>query len=141
VLGTVQFLKAIQDCKQQLADVFDRIDVPQVKPLSQGTVKSDFVLFPSFNRSPLKYRFRSFRLLISLIVKLFLLSLGETLGCTSPLLSSDTDYLIFIADGRFHMESAMIRNPHLKGCYRYDPYSKKMTIEKYEIEKMMNIRL
>jgi 2-(3-amino-3-carboxypropyl)histidine synthase len=74
-------------------------------------------------------------------VKLFLHSLGETLGCTSPLLSSDTDYLIFIADGRFHMESAMIRNPHLKGCYRYDPYSKKMTIEKYEIEKMMNIRL
>jgi diphthamide biosynthesis enzyme Dph1/Dph2-like protein len=45
VLGTVQFLKAIQDCKQQLADVFDRIDVPQVKPLSQGTVKFGFVYF------------------------------------------------------------------------------------------------
>lgn len=99
VLGTVQFIKAVQDVKVRTSDYFARVDVPQVKPLSQG----------------------------------------ETLGCTSPLLPTDTDYMIFIADGRFHMESAMIRNPHIKS-YRYDPYSKKMSIEKYDTEKMLQIR-
>lgn len=66
------------------------------------------------------------------------LSSGETLGCTSPLLP-DIDALVFVADGRFHLEAAMIRNPLVK-AYRYDPYSKVLTHEKYEVEKMKEIR-
>jgi len=31
--------------------------------------------------------------------------------------------LVFVADGRFHLEAAMIHNPQLL-AYRYDPYSK-----------------
>lgn len=38
------------------------------------------------------------------------LSRGETLGCTAPYIR-DADALVFVADGRFHMEAAMIRNP------------------------------
>lgn len=37
-------------------------------------------------------------------------SKGEVLGCTSPILG-DSGCVIFVGDGRFHIESAMIRNP------------------------------
>jgi 2-(3-amino-3-carboxypropyl)histidine synthase len=41
-------------------------------------------------------------------------SKGEVLGCTSPVLSdSGGGCVIFIGDGRFHIESSMIMNPHL----------------------------
>lgn len=66
------------------------------------------------------------------------LSGGETLGCTAPVLE-DVDILVFVADGRFHLEAAMIRNPSVK-AYRYDPYGKKITHESYDIEKMKSIR-
>ena len=66
------------------------------------------------------------------------LSAGETLGCTSPVFH-DTDVLVFVADGRFHLEAAMIRNPAIKS-YRYDPYGKCLTFEEYEVEKMKSIR-
>ena len=46
------------------------------------------------------------------------LSPGEVLGCTSPNLAAlNLDALIFVADGRFHLESAMIHNPGLS-AYR-----------------------
>lgn len=45
------------------------------------------------------------------------LSPGEILGCTSPKI--DVDVLIYLGDGRFHLESAMIANPSLR-AYRYD---------------------
>ena len=44
---------------------------------------------------------------------------GEVLGCTSPKISEEV--CIFIADGRFHIESAMIQNPQTT-FYRYDPF-------------------
>lgn len=44
------------------------------------------------------------------------LSPGEILGCTSPVVT-DVDALIYLGDGRFHLESAMIANPELK-AYR-----------------------
>ena len=66
------------------------------------------------------------------------LSSGETLGCTAPILPS-CDALIFIADGRFHLEAAMIRNPTV-AAYRYDPYGKVLTSEAYDVETMKKIR-
>ena len=66
------------------------------------------------------------------------LSPGEILGCTSPQLG-DRDALIYVGDGRFHLESAMIHNPHIQ-AYRYDPYSKKLTKEGYDHNKMHQIR-
>lgn len=50
---------------------------------------------------------------------------GETLGCTSAILekSETKDTVVFIADGRFHMEGAMIANPSLN-FFKYNPYEK-----------------
>lgn len=67
------------------------------------------------------------------------LSGGETLGCTAPILPP-CDALIFVADGRFHLEAAMIRNPTV-AAYKYDPYSKVLTAEAYDVDAMKNIRL
>ncbi|GLD98583.1 hypothetical protein PINS_up007300 [Pythium insidiosum] len=66
------------------------------------------------------------------------LSPGEVLGCTSPILE-DVDAIVFIADGRFHLESTMIANPHIQ-AYRYDPYPKVLSIENYDLPQMMQIR-
>lgn len=45
------------------------------------------------------------------------LSPGEILGCTSPQLPESTKMIIYLGDGRFHLESAMIANPTLKVSY------------------------
>ena len=66
------------------------------------------------------------------------LSPGEVLGCTSPVLAG-RDALVFVADGRFHLESAMIHNPHLD-AYRYDPYGKALTRERYDHAQMHAVR-
>lgn len=73
------------------------------------------------------------------------LSKGEILGCTSPKLSLKTeatdgaDILLYLGDGRFHLESAMIHNPELP-AYRYDPYSRRLTRESYDHDQLYNIR-
>ncbi|KAL5102824.1 hypothetical protein TcWFU_002295 [Taenia crassiceps] len=58
------------------------------------------------------------------------LSPGELLGCTAPKVSG-VDFIIFIGDGRFHLESAMLANPTLP-AYMYDPYNKVLTLESYD---------
>lgn len=65
------------------------------------------------------------------------LSRGEVLGCTAPKLKEKL--CIFISDGRFHLEALMIQNPQTD-FYRYCPFNKKAYIEKYDINKMLNIR-
>ncbi|XP_023930112.1 2-(3-amino-3-carboxypropyl)histidine synthase subunit 1 isoform X2 [Lingula anatina] len=66
------------------------------------------------------------------------LSPGEILGCTSPRLE-DIDVIIYLGDGRFHLESIMISNPEIP-AYRYDPYSKVFSREHYDTEKMLQMR-
>ncbi|KAK7470893.1 Diphthamide biosynthesis protein 1 [Stygiomarasmius scandens] len=67
------------------------------------------------------------------------LSPGEILGCTAPRLGDDVDALIYLGDGRFHLESVMIANPTIP-AFRYDPYSKKLTREKYDHIEMRSVR-
>ncbi|EJD01432.1 diphthamide synthesis protein [Fomitiporia mediterranea MF3/22] len=66
------------------------------------------------------------------------LSPGELLGCTAPALQ-DVDALLYLGDGRFHLESIMIANPSVP-AFRYDPYSKKLTRERYNHEEMKMVR-
>jgi len=66
------------------------------------------------------------------------LSPGEILGCTSPSVK-DVDVMVYLGDGRFHLESAMIANPKLR-AFRYDPYSKVFTEEFYDHELMRKNR-
>ncbi len=46
------------------------------------------------------------------------LSPGEILGCTSPVLNEGIDCLLYLGDGRFHLESIMISNPSVP-AYRW----------------------
>uniref|UniRef100_A0A6P7EYY5 2-(3-amino-3-carboxypropyl)histidine synthase subunit 1 n=1 Tax=Diabrotica virgifera virgifera TaxID=50390 RepID=A0A6P7EYY5_DIAVI len=66
------------------------------------------------------------------------LSPGEILGCTAPVLKC-AEVLIYIGDGRFHLEAAMIANPRVQ-AYKYDPYSKEFTREYYSHSEMEKIR-
>jgi len=71
------------------------------------------------------------------------LSPGEVLGCTTPKLDVEDGRLsvvCFVADGRFHLESTMIANPHIDAFYRYDPYSRTLTLERYDHEQMHRLR-
>ncbi|KAJ6108656.1 hypothetical protein N7523_009979 [Penicillium sp. IBT 18751x] len=67
------------------------------------------------------------------------LSKGEILGCTSPQLTTEIDALLYLGDGRFHLESAMIHNPTTP-AYRYDPYSRTLTREGYDHNEMHTLR-
>ena len=67
------------------------------------------------------------------------LSPGEILGCTSPKLATDVEGIVYLADGRFHLESIMIANPTLP-AYQYDPFTKRITAESYAHGDMMAVR-
>ncbi|KAK8134183.1 Diphthamide biosynthesis protein 1 [Apiospora sp. TS-2023a] len=76
-----------------------------------------------------------------LIPQISPLSKGEILGCTSPRLpdSDNVDLVLYLGDGRFHLESIMIHNPTIP-AYRYDPYSRKLTRETYGHDEMQTLR-
>lgn len=67
------------------------------------------------------------------------LSKGEVLGCTSARMDDNIDAMVYVGDGRFHLESAMIHNPHIP-AFRYDPYSRKFTREHYDHAQMAMVR-
>lgn len=68
------------------------------------------------------------------------LSKGEVLGCTSERLDKNQiDAMVFVGDGRFHLESAMIHNPSIP-AYRYDPYNRKFTREGYDQKQLVHVR-
>lgn len=66
------------------------------------------------------------------------LSPGEILGCTSPRISEGGN-IVYLGDGRFHLESVMIANPKLS-AFRYDPYSKVFSQEYYDHDLMKSNR-
>lgn len=67
------------------------------------------------------------------------LSPGEVLGCTAPFVPGDHDAIVFVADGRFHLEALMIANPGVR-AFRYDPYGRILTEEGYDQEGMRAAR-
>eukprot|EP00923_Selenidium_pygospionis_P011239 GHVN01019479.1.p1 GENE.GHVN01019479.1~~GHVN01019479.1.p1 ORF type:complete len:457 (+),score=41.16 GHVN01019479.1:1215-2585(+) len=63
------------------------------------------------------------------------LTSGEVLGCTSPKIEGSPHskrrvVCVFVADGRFHLEAAMIQNPTVE-FFRYDPFTKNFLRESY----------
>lgn len=68
------------------------------------------------------------------------LSPGEVLGCTSPRLDANSvDAILYVGDGRFHLESIMIANPRIP-AFRYDPYTKRFMRELYDHSAMRHVR-
>jgi 2-(3-amino-3-carboxypropyl)histidine synthase len=76
--------------------------------------------------------------LSALIPQVKPLSPGEVLGCTSPVITG-VENVVYLGDGRFHLESAMIRNPNLN-FFKYCPFTRKLTEEFYDFKKMKEIR-
>jgi 2-(3-amino-3-carboxypropyl)histidine synthase len=48
-------------------------------------------------------------------------------------------FVSYLGDGHFHLESIMIANPSVP-AFRYDPYSKKFTRERYDHREMQTVR-
>ncbi|KAG8072906.1 hypothetical protein GUJ93_ZPchr0006g44395 [Zizania palustris] len=69
------------------------------------------------------------------------LSAGEVLGCTAPALnrSEGVGAVVFVADGRFHLEAFMIANPGVK-AYRFDPFLGVLVLEHYDHVGMKQAR-
>lgn len=68
------------------------------------------------------------------------LSSGEILGCTSPVVDPATvDIVLYLGDGRFHLESFLIAHPTLNAL-QYDPYKKTLTKESYNVSEMRTLR-
>lgn len=68
------------------------------------------------------------------------LSPGEVLGCTSPRISDPSvTHILFIGDGRFHLESIMIANPEIPAI-KYDPYSQVLSLEEFDHKQMHSLR-
>ena len=67
------------------------------------------------------------------------LSPGEILGCTAPVIPTAVDAIVYVGDGRFHLEAIMIANPSVP-AYRYDPYSRQMSSEAYDHATMRRDR-
>jgi 2-(3-amino-3-carboxypropyl)histidine synthase len=117
VMGTVQFRPAVAAAAKALNERERPATIPQAKPLSPGEVLG--CTAPA-NLGGLEN-----------------VNCGDE-QCESSNVSSE-HVMLFIADGRFHLEAAMIANPTLRAL-RYDPYSKLLTDEKYETDKMKSIR-
>ena len=67
------------------------------------------------------------------------LSPGEILGCTAPVIPTAVDSIVYVGDGRFHLEAIMIANPSVP-AFRYDPYSRQMSSEVYDHATMRRDR-
>ncbi|CAJ1030944.1 putative diphthamide synthesis protein [Leishmania utingensis] len=68
------------------------------------------------------------------------LSTGEVLGCTSPKVNpAEVDSVLYVGDGRFHVESFLIAHPGLSAL-QYDPYKKTLSQETYATAEMRALR-
>ncbi|KAF9653468.1 Diphthamide synthesis [Thelephora ganbajun] len=129
LVSTIQFVAALQQLKEDLSvEYTEEHGLWPVHRLENGEVGERSNAGPTFSRG--KYE--------ATIPRSKPLSPGEILGCTAPRLS-DVDALIYLGDGRFHLESIMIANPAVP-AFRYDPYSKKLTRERYNHAEMQEVR-
>ncbi|KAL0580778.1 Diphthamide biosynthesis protein 1 [Marasmius crinis-equi] len=117
LVSTIQFVAALQRLKEDLGLPLPEPSIPESSKNGVALWKSAYT--PTIPRSKP-------------------LSPGEILGCTAPRLE-DVDALVYLGDGRFHLESIMIANPSIP-AFRYDPYSKKLTRERYDHTLMRQTR-
>ncbi|UZJ51128.1 hypothetical protein CBS101457_000448 [Exobasidium rhododendri] len=145
LVATVQFINVLHGLKDDLEKSVGRELVDDVGH-PDGTRRGKLLESPAkigedttLTQSQTWYS-SSYRITIPQIKPL---SPGEILGCTSPKLSQDAskdiDGIIYVGDGRFHLESIMIANPRLP-AFRYDPYEKRFVREWYDHQTMRSNR-
>lgn len=126
LVGTIQFVAAVQSLRDDLSSA--------LPPLAEEAEAGDDAL-AKVARGEIGVWRGAYDITVPQVRPL---SPGEILGCTAPKLG-DVDALIYVGDGRFHLESIMIANPAVP-AFRYDPYSKKFTREGYEHGEMRGLR-
>ncbi|WVQ95545.1 diphthamide biosynthesis protein 1 [Kwoniella sp. CBS 9459] len=131
LVSTIQFVAAIQALKTDLEKAMPALETEEIS--SEDKEKND--MLAKVKRGDIGVWRGKYDVTIPQVRPL---SPGEVLGCTAPKLGP-TDALIYVGDGRFHLESIMIANPTVP-AFRYDPYSKKFTRETYEHTEMRGIR-
>jgi 2-(3-amino-3-carboxypropyl)histidine synthase len=137
LVGTVQFIAALQGLKEELEREWRDAEEEEGKevllleaaPASNDTSSSAAPTASASARSFDRGIYAPF------IPQIRPLSPGEILGCTSPTLPSDTDAVLYVGDGRFHLESVMIANPRI-AAFRYDPYDAVFVREWYDHARM-----
>ena len=137
VVGTIQFVAAVQGLKADLESLVEDGEEQEDRlAIEDGTTAPAVAGAAAPPAAPPKRARPVFAVDVPQVKPL---SPGEILGCTAPRLAADTEALIYVGDGRFHLESVMIANP-LVPAFRYDPYTKRLTRELYEHEEMRRMR-
>lgn len=129
LVGTIQFVAAVQALRDDLEQAMAPLDVAE----AEGAGADDALA--KVRKGEIGVWRGRYEVTIPQVRPL---SPGEILGCTAPRLPP-VDALIYVGDGRFHLESIMIANPSVP-AFRFDPYSKKFTREVYEHAEMRAIR-
>ncbi|KAI3648383.1 hypothetical protein MP228_006237 [Amoeboaphelidium protococcarum] len=120
LVGTIQFASSLHLIAEQMAE-YCHVTIPQARPLSRGEILG--CTSPTLNGMGNKS------------------SLSGGGGCGDDKDDERIDLIIYIGDGRFHLESMMIANPqYLDRFYKYDPYECKFTKEGYEYVQMTSMR-
>ncbi|SJX63296.1 related to candidate tumor suppressor dph2l1 [Sporisorium reilianum f. sp. reilianum] len=146
LVGTVQFINAIHGLREALEQQQHRLADGQIvsgerQPdrlmLTAGTAADGQV---DHIAQAAKWKAWSSGEYMVTVPQVKPLSPGEVLGCTSPKLHKDSiDAIVYIGDGRFHLESIMIANPRIP-AFRYDPYTKRFVRELYDHAEMRKMR-
>ncbi|KAJ9102407.1 hypothetical protein QFC21_002807 [Naganishia friedmannii] len=140
LVSTIQFISAVQDLRDLLSaellppDGSETIPIDQTENSASGQQTQNHLM--RVKAEELGVWRGAYEIVVPQVKPL---SPGEVLGCTAPKLDADVDALIYVGDGRFHLESIMIANPSTP-AFRYDPYDKKFTREGYEHEEMRELR-
>lgn len=146
LVSTIQFAAALQQLKDNLAKEYQDPHSLLINADNIGSARAHTPTRKSMwsgNYAPVVPRSKP-------------LSPGEILGCTAPSVkdvdalmsvlpcspmktTTLTSFIRYLGDGRFHLEAMMIANPSVP-AFRYDPYSKKLTRERYNHSQMRNTR-
>ncbi|SPO45308.1 probable Diphthamide biosynthesis protein 1 [Moesziomyces antarcticus] len=146
LVGTVQFINAIHGLREALEEQQHRLadgEVVTGEPradrlmLAGGSVADGAVEHIEQGAKWKAWYSGEYRVTVPQVKPL---SPGEVLGCTSPKLDKERiDAIVYIGDGRFHLESIMIANPRIP-AFRYDPYTKRFVRELYDHAEMRQMR-
>lgn len=128
LVGTIQFIAAIQSIREGLTSSTDESTSVTAIDMGEGDSKPEPI--ETHAKGPYKVS----------VPQIKPLSPGEILGCTSPKLDAgEVDAVLYVGDGRFHLESIMIANPRIP-AFRYDPYTKRLQRELYDHAEMRRLR-
>ncbi|GHJ87559.1 hypothetical protein NliqN6_3961 [Naganishia liquefaciens] len=137
LVSTIQFISAVQDLRDLLSIALPPPeDIPPEGPETDIDTRQTQNHLMRVKAEELGVWRGAYEVVVPQVKPL---SPGEVLGCTAPKLEADVDALIYVGDGRFHLESIMIANPSVP-AFRYDPYDKKFTREGYEHDEMRELR-